>query len=162
MTQNNSNVDYKQLIKQSKKDVSGAVAFVDAFVEETGESNESRILRSAVSIGLVSKLLSAIKTDKDTKEAAKQMAESAKVLEKQLLLLTTDETINKNEYSYKLLFSAIQGVNQAFHLYAIGYKKYDTELVEDTIRVLGSGENVYQISKELQKFARTKQNWAGK
>lgn len=153
---------YSKAIKEYAKDISEAVNFINSIAEETGETNETRMDRSAVAVALIGNLLDAIKTTKDTKEAAKQMRESTKTISKQLDLLLNDDTINKNEYSHKLLFGAIQGVNQAFHLYAIDHKKIDKILIEDTINVLSSGQNVYQISFELNKFARTKQNWAGK
>lgn len=130
--------------------------------EHNVDSNEMRMLHSALGIGLVYQILSHVKTDQLTKDPTKQLKDSCKVLEKQLKLLTTDDTINQNEYSYKLAYSAIQGVNQALHLYVITAEEVNYELVKDAYEFLRSIDNVYEIAAQLKKFASAKQNWAGK
>ena len=92
----------------------------------------------------------------------RQLKESSKVLSKQLKLLVTDETINKNEYTYKLAYSVIQGVNQALHLYVITADVVDMELVSDSYNFLRTIDNVYEIAEQLKKFASAKQSWAGR
>ena len=135
----------------------------EVYAEATSaDANETRMLDSAYGTGVVYNILKQVKSTPLTKDPVKQLKESCKILEKQLKLLTTDETINKNEYTYKLAYSTIQGVNQALHLYVITAEEVDYELVQVAYEFLRSIDNVYEIAEQLKKFASAKQNWAGR
>lgn len=148
--------------KLAKKDYMLADRLVQEEYNDSWDDNTLRMVHSAVGIGLIESIISKTKVDPLTKDPIKQLKESSKVLSKQLKLLVTDETINKNEYTYKLAYSAIQGVNQALHLYVITADVVDMELVSDSYNFLRTIDNVYEIAEQLKKFASAKQSWAGR
>ena len=148
--------------KLAKKDYLLADGLVQEEYNDSWDDNTLRMVHSAVGIGLVEHIISKTKVDPLTKDPIKQLKESSKVLSKQLKLLATDETINKNEYTYKLAYSVIQGVNQALHLYVITADVVDMELVSDSYNFLRTIDNVYEIAEQLKKFASAKQSWAGR
>lgn len=160
----NSTVDYKSFIKKGSSQLTEALGDLETLYAELGGErvNDARIARAATGLGIMRKLLKAIKNRPETKEAIKQLKESTKLLEKQLRLLTTDETINATEYSHKLHFSSINGINQVLHLYYISTESPDLDLLSNVFYFLRTGENVYQISEELARFSKSKQAWAGK
>ncbi len=148
--------------KLAKKDYMLTDRLVQEEYNDSWDDNTLRMVHSAVGIGLIESIISRTKVDPLTKDPIKQLKESSKVLSKQLKLLVTDETINKNEYTYKLAYSAIQGVNQALHLYVITADVVDMELVSDSYNFLRTIDNVYEIAEQLKKFASAKQSWAGR
>lgn len=148
--------------KLAKKDYMLTDRLVQEEYNDSWDDNTLRMVHSAVGIGLIESIISKTKVDPLTKDPIKQLKESSKVLSKQLKLLVTDETINKNEYTYKLAYSAIQGVNQALHLYVITADVVDMELVSDSYNFLRTIDNVYEIAEQLKKFASAKQSWAGR
>ena len=148
--------------KLAKKDYMLTDRLVQEEHNDSWDDNTMRMVHSAVGIGLIESIISKTKVDPLTKDPIKQLKESSKVLSKQLKLLVTDETINKNEYTYKLAYSVIQGVNQALHLYVITADVVDMELVSDSYNFLRTIDNVYEIAEQLKKFASAKQSWAGR
>lgn len=148
--------------KLAKKDYMLTASLVQEEYNDSWDDNTLRMVHSAVGIGLIESIISKTKVDPLTKDPIKQLKESSKVLSKQLKLLVTDETINKNEYTYKLAYSVIQGVNQALHLYVITADVVDMELVSDSYNFLRTIDNVYEIAEQLKKFASAKQSWAGR
>ena len=148
--------------KLAKKDYMLTDSLVQEEYNDSWDDNTLRMAHSAVGIGLIESIISKTKVDPLTKDPIRQLKESSKVLSKQLKLLVTDETINKNEYTYKLAYSVIQGVNQALHLYVITADVVDMELVSDSYNFLRTIDNVYEIAEQLKKFASAKQSWAGR
>ena len=148
--------------KLAKKDYMLTDRLVQEEHNDSWDDNTMRMVHSAVGIGLIESIISKTKVDPLTKDPIKQLKESSKILSKQLKLLATDETINKNEYTYKLAYSVIQGVNQALHLYVITADVVDMELVSDSYNFLRTIDNVYEIAEQLKKFASAKQSWAGR
>ena len=156
-------LNHKTLSSITKATAKNTHKGYDIYAEvESDDANDTRMLDSAYGTGVVYHILGKVETTPLTKDPVKQLKESCKILEKQLKLLITDETINKNEYTYKLAYSTIQGVNQALHLYVITAEEVDYELVQVAYEFLRSIDNVYEIAEQLKKFASAKQNWAGR
>ena len=153
-------MDYMFYIKKAKKDITGALGALHN--ADLGSGTEARIMRAAVCLGTMDSILSKCKATPETKDAIKQMRESSKILKKQLALLISDDTINQGEYSLKVAYSGINGINQALHLYAITADVIDLEFVGEVLSAVRYGENVYSISAELNRFAKAKQNWGAK
>lgn len=150
------------ITKATKKNVAKGFFLYADTAEGELDSNQQRILDSAYGTGIVYSILNKVKSTPLTKDPVKQLKESTKLLEKQLKLLVNDDTINLNEYTYKLAYSTIQGVNQALHLYIITADEVDYDLVTDAHDFLRTIDNVYEIAEQLKKFASAKQNWAGR
>lgn len=156
-------LNHKTLSSITKTTAKNTHKGYDIYAEsDFSDANDKRMLDSAYGTGVVYHILGKVETTPLTKDPVKQLKESCKILEKQLKLLITDETINKNEYTYKLAYSTIQGVNQALHLYVITAEEVDYELVQVAYEFLRSIDNVYEIAEQLKKFASVKQNWAGR
>ena len=156
-------LNHKTLTNITKATAKNTNKGYDLYIEaEAVDANDTRMIDSAYGTGVVYNILGRVKSTSLTKDPVKQLKESCKILEKQLGLLTTAETINKNEYTYKLAYSTIQGVNQALHLYVITAEEVDYELVQVAYDFLRSIDNVYEIAEQLKKFASVKQNWAGR
>lgn len=155
--------ELKELSQKAKKGYAQGAAFLERVLEsESYDGNETRLIYAAYGNGLVSRILAGVRTSAQLKEPIKQMKESVKNLDKQIKLLVEDDTLNKSEYSYKLTYSVIQGINQALHLYVISVKEVDYTIITEAYEFLRSTDNVYEVAAQLKKFAGAKQAWGGR
>lgn len=155
--------ELKELSQKAKKGYAQGVASIQELLDsESYDGNETRLIYSAYGNGLVSRIIANVRTSAQLKEPIKQMKESVKNLDKQIKLLVEDDTLNKSEYSYKLTYSVIQGINQALHLYVISAEEVDYAIVTEAYDFLRSTDNVYEVAEQLKKFAGAKQAWGGR
>ena len=155
--------ELKELSQKAKKGYAQGATLLERVLEsESYDGNETRLIYAAYGNGLVSRILAGVRTSAQLKEPIKQMKESVKNLDKQIKLLVEDDTLNKSEYSYKLTYSVIQGINQALHLYVISVKEVDYAVITEAYEFLRSTDNVYEVAEQLKKFAGAKQAWGGR